>query len=376
MLSEAEDEGARAEIQKQAMSAAADPWWLLDRLSLARLPDDLLRAAAAAVLSAKWTDRRSESAMRWLHWLAEDAWRRKRFVEAAVLCSAYPAGRSSDVPSEPIALLAAAWSVGKPGPVMSLLSARENLTDKERLVVAAVALAEIMLHGAMEAWTALENHNAALPLTWKEIAGKVGSYWNQRYQALPMESIRAEVGAAQRREAIATAWTELLRALGEGASANFKFESGTKTREHLYHENGPLGRLQSLAANRNNNGVAAWLASEAIDDLDDFLDDATRAATGTDDLLFERGRRGGKRRSYLKTLAAIVDAARDVVDLAPPAATEEESRRMDLARPVAEAVHQKWTALGRDVATLSSTERVVLEVVLDEICVIADWGAV
>jgi len=374
-LAEAEDDGARAAILKQTMSAVVDPWWLLDRLSAARVPDSVLRTAAAVVLCARWAERRSEPASRWLRWLAGDSWRRKRFVEAAVLCSACPAARSPDLPAEPIVMLAAGRSVGKAGPSLATLSNRTDMTEHERFVIAAVAMAELMVRGEMDAWTALENHGATLPTAWREVAGRADAYWKETYQALPMTSIRAEVGAARHRKAVDNAWENLATALNDGATANFKFESGTKTREYLYHPNGPLGRLRSAAAARNANGVAAWLAAEAIDDLDEFLDDATRAATGRDDQLFDRGGRGGKRRSYLKTLGAIVAAARAVVALARAGVAEEESRRIELARPVAEAVHRRWTVLRAEAETLDPGERVVIEVVLDDLRVIADWGA-
>lgn len=371
-LAEAGDDGARrASLLKQTMSAAADPWWLLDRLSTARVPDAVLRTAAAAALSARWAERRSESAGRWIRWLAEDAWRRKRFVEAAVLRSACPAPRSPNLPSEQIVMLAAWRSVGKAGAALATVADHTDMTDHERFAVAAVALAELMFRGAMEASTALEKHGASLPAAWRDVAARVDTYWKETYEALPMASIRAEVRAARHREDVAAAWTKLERAVDEGATANFKFASGTKTREYLYHPNGPLGRLRSMVARRDGNGVAAWLATEAIDDLDEFLDDATRAATGRGDQLF----RGGKRRSYLKTLDAIVATARAVVAVVPVGAVEEESLRMDLAGPVAEAVHRSWVALTDEAARLDPGERVVIEWVLDDMRVFADWGA-
>ena len=370
-LSGAEDERARADSLKEAMQDVDDPWRLLERLSDARLPDEHLRMTVAVVLSSGRTDQQIDSARRWLHWLAQDAWGRKRFMETAILCSAHPDMRSSEVPGEPIAMLAAAWSVGAPESVLTILSQRGSLTDNEKLVVAAVALVELLLRGSMEARTTLENHRELLPPTWRKLAQTTLSYWSSTYQALPMKSIRVEVDAIRRLGDAAEDWAKLEKALEEGAMVSFKFASGTRTHEYLYRENGPLGRLRSLAVERDASGAAAWLASEGVDDLGVFLDDATREATGRSDQCF----RNGKRRSYLKSLKTIVDAARKVADPAPPASAGEESRRMALARSVAEMLHQKWYKLEREVAALDLAERVVLEVLLDDIRVIADWGA-
>ena len=371
-LSDAEDERAQAEVLTEVRQGVDDPWQLLDRLSDARLPENHLRMMAAIVLSSEWTKQQTDSASRWLHWLAQDTWRQKRFVETAVLCSAYPEIRSSEIPSESIAMLAAAWAVETPGSVLTILSHRDNLTDNEKLVVASVALVELMLRGSMEAKTALENMDEVLPPILRKLTQAVEAYWRQTYQALPVEGIRAEMNAARHREDTTNDWITLGNALDEGATANFKFVSGTRTHEYLYHENGPLGKLRSLVLEQDAGGVAEWLARETVDPLDDFLDNATRMATGRSDQNFERG----KRRSYLKTLKTIVDTARKVAEPALLAVAGEDSRRMDLARPVAEMLHQEWDKLKQEVAALDLAERVVLEMLLDDINVVADWGAV
>ena len=373
-LSDAEDDRSQSKVLMEALQGVDDPWRLLDRLFDARLPDNHLRMAAAIVLSSEWTEQQTDSANRWLHWLVQDTWRQKRFVETAILCSVHPKIRSSEVPSESIAMLAAAWVIKTPDPVLTILSHHENLTINEKLVVATSALVELMLRGSMEAKTVLETMDEILPPILKKLTQAVESYWQQTYQAFPVEGIRSEMNAARHREDTTNDWTALENALDEGAKTNFKFVSGTRTHEYLYHENGPLGKLRSLISERDASGVAGWLARETADTLDDFLDNATRMATGRNDQYFERGRRGGKRRSYLKTLKTIIDTARKVAELALPAVAKEDFSRMDLARPVAQLLHQEWDNFKQEVATFDSAERMILEMLLDDISVIADWG--
>jgi hypothetical protein len=154
--------------------------------------------------------------------------------------------------------------------------------------------------------------------------------------------------------------------LDRGATEHFKFDSGTRTREHLYHANGPLGRLRSLARARNVGGVRAWLEGEDVADLDSFLDNATIQATGRTDQAFERG----KRRSYIRLLAAIVAAAQVISDLPAERVTREESRRIDLARGVARVVYEEWASLEEDA---SEAHRALVQMALNDLRPIVDW---
>lgn len=372
VLSRDEDEGLRADALKDALQGVDDPWRLLDRLFDARLPDCHLRMVAAVVLSSRWTEPQTESAVHWLHWLAQDAWRGKRFVEAAILCSACPDLHSPEVPGESVVMLAAAWATKTPESVLPAISDGQDLTEKEQLIVASVALADLMLRGSHEAGTALDNMGEQLPPAWKKCAQAAQSYWSTTFQALPVKSIRAEQNAAVQRGDMEARWSALEKRLGEGEEVNFKFAAGTKTREYLFHDDGPMGQLRSLAVARDAGGAAAWLAREGIDDLDAFLDSATLSATGRNDQYFK----DGKRRSFKKMLDNIFDAARRVAESASPAATGEDSWRMDLARTVAKMLHQEWSNLETEAADSDLAGRAILEMLLDDIRFVADWGAV
>ena len=371
-LSSDEDGSARTDTLREVLQGVDDPWQLLDRLSDACLPDSHLRMVAAIVLSTRWTEAQSDSAIRWLHWLAQDAWRGRRFVEAAVLCSAYPERRPSDLPGRPIVMLAAAWAEKTPDSVLPALSDGKDLTNNEKMTVAAVAMADLMLRGSLEARTALENMGDNLPPAWKKCAQAAQFYWSKTSQALPGENIRAELDATRQREDVEARWRTLEIRLSEGKDANFKFSAGTRTREYLYHDNGPMGQLRSLAIKRDAVGVAAWLTREGVVNVDAFLDNATRSATGRNDQYFT----GGKRRSFLKALDSIFLEARRVAMSAPPAAIGEDSWRMDLARTVARMLHQEWSSLETEAAHSVLAERAVLEMMLADIRFISDWGAV
>ena len=370
-LSTDEDGSARTDTLREVLQSVDDPWQLLDRLSDACLPDSHLRMVAAIVLSTRWTEAQSDSAIRWLHWLAQDAWRGRRFVEAAVLCSAYPERRPSDVPGRPIVMLAAAWAEKKPESVLPTLSDGKVLTNSEKSAVAAVATADLMVRGSLEARAALENVGDHLPPAWKKCAQAAQFYWSKTSQALPVENIRAELDATLQREDMEARWSMLEQRLSEGKDANFKFSAGTKTREYLYHDNGPMGQLRSLAIKRDEHGVAAWLAREGVVNVDTYLDNATGSATGRNDQYFT----GGKRRSFLRLLDSIFDEARRVAMSAPPTAIGEDSWRMDLARAVAKMLHQEWSNLETEAANSDLVERAVFEMLIDDIRFIADWGA-
>ena len=371
VLSDAEDKREQATVLTEVLQGVDDPWLWLDRLSDADFSKNYLRMAVAIVLSSEWTEQQIDSANHWLHWLAREAWEQRRFMEVAILCSAYPEICSSEVPSELIATLAAARSIEDPEPALSMLSCRENMTEGEKFVVAAIALVEIILRGSRVAITALEDKDKVLPSTMKKLAQAVESYWRKTYKAFPVENIRAEVNATRYHKDRAHDWIMLENALDEGARVNFKFRSGTKTHEYLHHKHGPMGQLRSLVVQRNTIGVAEWLEGIVMDDPGAFLDNATQAATGRNDQYFERG----KRRSYIKMLETIIDLARKVAEPTLLMATEEKSWQMELARPIAKMLHKNWNKIRQEMNTIDSPNHTLLETLLDDIQFIADWGA-
>ena len=219
----------------------------------------------------------------------------------------------------------------------------------------------------------LELFRADLPEAWGRLAGEWDRYWVTTYQALPVAYILANSKAAEHRRAVDDAWGKLDQALAEGVTTHFKFDSGTKTREYLYHDHGPLGRLLALAQDRNTNGVRDWLRAEAERDrdLDTFLDDATRAATERDDQLLDLN----KRRSFLKTLSEIFERAAGVVELIRPVAGHEASQRIERAKELAEVLSHEWSSLQRQIAMVGGPEGAVLDMVLNELNFIKDWVA-
>jgi phosphatidylserine/phosphatidylglycerophosphate/cardiolipin synthase-like enzyme len=369
-LAVAGDDVARAALLREAAATASDSMMVLDRLAAARLPDTLQSVAVSAVLASRDLAPPSEVEARWLRWLMETAWNHGDLVEAAILAAAFPGLESPTVPRPPLALVAAARGTDALAASLADVSGRDDLRAAERTVIAMVALAAAALRGSSAAWDAVRTHRGALPPAWSRALEALERYWSQAYEPLPVETIRAEIGAVEHRHAEEAAWRDLDAALDRAAAEHFKFDSGTRTREYLFHPNGSLGRLRTIAAGRDANAVRAWINTETVQDLDAYLDNATIQATGRRDQLIEKG----KRRAFLRLLDAIVSAARRIAALPIAAATREESRRNDLARGVARVIHAQWAELEREVDAIVEPHRRIVRAALDDLRIVSQWG--
>jgi hypothetical protein len=305
-----------------------------------------------------------------LQWLAEDAWDRGRFVEAAVFLHTRPGLVSPPLPRSPLALLAAAWVTGQTARALVEAYLTDDLSRSERATIATVSAVELLLRGTREAEEIMESLEESAGPALRRLLDQVRTYWRQTYQPLPLAHIRADVASAEHRQALAQAWEELDAALQKLQGTNFRFDSGTKTQAYLYHENGSLGRLLRRAGARDGGGVRAWLREEAIDDLGDFLDNATRAAD-PDLALIERA----ARQAVLAKLRAIVGAARKIADLVPLAVSGEESALLTAAKVLARGVREGWQAMQEEIATLGAPEGILGQAVLNGLRELADWGA-
>ena len=360
-----DDDVTRAELLRNAIRSAADPWRLLDQLSKADLPSDLFRVAVADALSVRSTDQFNDIARTWLCWLARDAWTGKRFVEAAVLVSAYPDLKSPAIPRRHIVTLAAAWAVGTAHTVLPGLWTRNDLEDAEKRVIAAVSLLCLMLEGTLNY---LDHHLKVLPSAWKALGEQVEYYWNKTYAPLPIETVREQVDETRHRDRVHDCWRTLKQELQKGRKVVLRHRVTNSTRNHLYRPNaGQLALLCQIADQKDLRAVAKWLSS--IDDISEFLDHATREAVPGAPLLT-----GKVRRSFLSILQAVVNSARSVTKEARLFSTRQNSPRLlELARPVAETIHDSWKILESEISDFGSENRVVLEMLLDEVSVLKEW---
>jgi phosphatidylserine/phosphatidylglycerophosphate/cardiolipin synthase-like enzyme len=362
-------EGAgRLPILRSHLGGAQDPWWLLDRLQQGGLSESLLRVGAATLLYGR-SDTPPDVRDRWLRWLAEDAWRRKRFVETAVLLDAYPGLASPRLPRPGLAMLAAAWTTKRTARALEELYVSGGLSPTEQAVVAGVAATDLILHGTREAEEIIvEFHDAAMP-AWRSLLEHVQAYWEQTYQPLPLSDLRADRASAEHRQALAQAWDDLQTALAELQSKNFRFDSGIKTQAHLYHPNGPLGQLLALVHARDSTGLRRWLGEEMLDDQEEFLDTATKTAGDDLELIV-----GPARQAILTKLRAIRNAARQVVKVAPLSAADGDPALLTAAQGLARVIHESWQRLQDESGTLDAPEGALLLAALDGLREVADLG--
>src|SRR5262249_24481145 len=155
-------------ILRAALALPGDRWGLLDRLERTGLGRTHLRVGAAALLAEARPDDPPDSRDRWLRWIAEDAWERGPFVEAAVLALAHPTVAAARMPSAPMALVGAAWVTGQVEAVLDEVG-YGDLNPAERGVLAGVALVEFLLRGSLSALQTVNDHQEALPAAWREV---------------------------------------------------------------------------------------------------------------------------------------------------------------------------------------------------------------
>jgi len=370
-LEQAGTPAERATRLRDALRAPQAGWWLFERLAEAGLGHPDLRVGAAALLADPPADDSPAAQTRWLRWLAEDAWRRGNYVEAAVLAGVGADIVSAEMPRPPIARLAAAWQTGHAAHLLEDVS-YQDLTQAERTVVAGVALVELLLRGSETVLGVLEDNQEALPQTWRGAADEAAQYWRQAYRPLPMAVIRADLQTVRDQEDMRRAWSSLADDLTPLEQTNFRYDSGPPTRDYLYRTDQPLGRLRALLASRDADGVNRLLIEEKerLANLERFLDAATRAADPNLDLI-----EGVGRTSFLGKLRAILKAAKAVARYARPAGEAGDADWVEAARAPARVLYQRWQELDQEALAAARPEGLLLIRALAELGEVRQWGA-
>jgi hypothetical protein len=328
--------------------------------------------AAAAALTWGRSPLAEEPRNQWRRWLAEYLWSRRRFCEAAVLSQVGWGAGSTRLPKPPFALLAAAQAVGVADAVLQELAADPALTETERLVVAGVALVEAALRGSPTAVSVVEQPAADLPAGWQAVLAAFRAYWSQAFEPLPVERIQQDLHNRSHGEAVEAKWRALATAFDKAAATHFKFESGTKTHEWLFHEESSWGRLRGAIAARSRRLVGEWrewLQREFKSDLDALLDFASAEAG-------EKGREidHTKRRTYLKSLKQVREAADAVHEaMGETEDAAEMTRRILHAQAFADELGRRWPELEADWAARTGPERKILERALADLRFLVDW---
>lgn len=366
LLNEAATEPEGADAIAGALLEAADNGPLLEQLVAAAVPLPILRpAVAAAVLGLDLDQDVRES---WIAWLAADAWRERRFIEAAALTGVFSTRRPRpDAPTHAEALVFA--SLGTKHFDDAVLQALEaDLDSQERACLAIGGMLGLVFEGAPDG-EALLDAGGSLPDAWQRVVGAAGTYWKEaRYRPLPVARIAQAVDASRQHAAQDGAWQELAQALEGARSKNFAFGSGKKTRTHLFRAESPFGRLEAIVATRDADKVQAWVSDHAAIDIGRFLDDATRAATGRTDQLLARG----TRQDYLGRLTRVFDSARAATTASPVESEAEDSTRMRAAATLRDVVCAAWDEI-ESTPTGSAVLDTAAAVGADRLRLIAEW---
>ncbi len=365
------DDRERASALRTAFSNSDHAWQMLDQLRLGGLRGKALELAVACCLDSRPHQEAPAERRRWTLWMAREAWKEGSRLEAAVLlASQSQALNETGLPPPWLALLSAAQERPETADAaLSEASARSDLSSSDRFALAAAALAQMLLHGSHQAAEVLEAHLSALPDAWAGFAREAEEFWRQTYQPMPLARIRSDLRSARRSDALDHAWKDLEDVLQRESAKQFKFESGLKTWEYLFHEAGPFGRLRASVQARQEEQLQHWLEVEGVDSLEDFLDEASRRATGRNQLI-EREQRP----RALKALQGIVDAARQAMQLAKSVGGGYEDWTIEPARSLAESLKAAWPDLQAELDKASGdAQRPIAEGALSCLVPIKDW---
>jgi hypothetical protein len=370
------DPAACARAIRQRFAQTDDSWLLIDRLDQAGLPAWLLRIAAAACLvQAEALDQplpapTPSAAARWMGWLAEYAWERGDFVEAAVLCAAIPADlvARSRLPSEPVVRLAAVRGDPSFAATLTAALAARDLPAGERLAVVVGGIGELLLHGAQDIET-LAPHLRSFPDPWRRMGQAAEEYWRAAWRPLPVDSIRAELDSAAHQADARQRWERLRAALTALATGKKMIPLGDRTRDRLCHRDEPVGQLAHFVAEQDPEGVAAWLQEHPVGQIQAVLTAAAAAVIGPGGRPLD----GTLRNAFVKQLQRVWAAAADVAPIAPAAAAVKDPTLMAATRQLAAALAAIWQDLEVAVASTADPARRLLAVVLDQLRDVKEW---
>ncbi|GLZ12615.1 hypothetical protein Acsp04_28500 [Actinomadura sp. NBRC 104425] len=414
-----------AELVRDVLAAAPDPWQVLDALTEdapagetaaddslagdvpdAAAPRDLLRVVAARCL-ADHRDRTDEAvSARWLTWLIRDRWQEGAFVEAAVLRRTLP--DRSAAPTAALALLGAARGTPDFPQVLDDFVV-EDLRPAERIVGVAAAAAGTLLGpvadtdpldvvadglvaAASTAWT--EDDAEAWAGVWADFAAQVHAYWHgdgQRpgaYQAVPLDVMRAALGGAELERSRAEAWRILDRLLRHAAASNFNHTVSNRTHHSLFDEaTGEFARLRRILDERADADAASLPAAErdarAAEALRDWLDalptlDMADFVTAASAKVLRKQytpMQGSHLRSYVQRLDPVVQQVRHIVEDHGRADTAEAAALPGETAELARWLAGAWPSLEDSAARLPAAEARLAREFLTDLEDLMRWGA-
>ncbi|KJS61498.1 hypothetical protein [Streptomyces rubellomurinus] len=283
-----------------------DPWAVLDRWENARVPAAELRRGVAVVLgrdddgaiddgagtgtgagpgvepapepAPEAEDGAEDGAEpvvppreRWTVWLVADAWRRRAFVEAAVV------GR---LLTDPAAAAACAAATGlEVGPLKDLLVDSALILAEggspARAVGAVAGMAETLLWGGPEGSEVIGMLAGALPDRWRRLGALAAE--REPGRPLPMKAFTAAMAHAADRAAAETAWADLAGQIDhiERLRGRFDFDAGQAMHDGLF---GPRGLLVDIRAAARDGQLRPSLEPALPRNVRRHLDELVAAA--------------------------------------------------------------------------------------------------
>lgn len=299
---------------RNLFAQSGDPWADLASLQLAGVDDALLSKAVGAALSVA-RDVEDHAARFWRGWLADDRWRQRDFIGAALLLpteGSSPQGLSHD-----LAALAAAVQCGQPFDGQPAV-----LRGQEAAIYC--AMVGVLVHGEQAYFNFLQQIADAAPLLMRPWVAAVEMYWHPSRPGLPLPLLRRMATQQGREKAALDGLKMIEQALIRFESLHFNFTLGQRTWGWLQRSDELFGRMRAFHESRDARGCRDYLVS--LPSPGDVLDQASLAAQA----VWREPIRPPKRDVCLKRIEVLVKAARYWSDAAADADLDpEDARRLD-----------------------------------------------
>ncbi|OLR91857.1 phospholipase D-like domain-containing protein [Actinokineospora bangkokensis] len=373
------DPAARADLVVDAVGAGSSPATLLSELRVVGASTDVLRLVTAAALRGRLAAV-PQDLVQWAHWLIEDLWAERRFVEAWVLRLSQPA---SPLP-EALCFAGAAAGTDWVAEALSTAAVEDDLTPAVAAALIAHATSQVLAwpggprsvvradvaHELREVLRSLEG-TEGMARCWRRLARAVVDLPPAVDDPGAAALARVELLKHRRESALAEAWEAAAEAQAAAAQVLFTFEVGIKTHGRLFHPNGLFGHLQDIIDRRDLTAAAEWVQRPEVGNLPAFLD---RTSAGVVAIGHKKNTiHSTKRWAYLNRLSAVRDAAQVVAAFATGNSAEGR-HQVEVTRPFAVALADLWSHLRADLASHPAPERHLTDHALDSMKDILDWG--
>jgi hypothetical protein len=334
------------------------------------VPDADLRPAAAALVRLGPRIPAVQRA-RWTAWLVANAWKRRSFMEAALL------GRLLEEPYDGLSaaacVAAAALDCGPLGEVLTeaalVLDMSDDNAPAARTVGAVGGLAETLLWAGGEGEQVVRLHRRALTPSWQRLADAAFQYLHKARTALPLDVLAAEVARSALLAQSRQRWDVLRDELDriKALRQRFDFESGLAMHDRLFAADGLLTRIRAAAAGDADLrvGLPQDLPGNVQQHLERLIADA-----GLPPIQWSR------QRTFLERVES---AVREVRALAPTAAVSRDlpGDRIPVVegcRGIARVMAEDWDDLFTEVRQLPAPFTLPPMALLDRLNPLAQWG--